>query len=178
MRRVGRCCAVALAMFSVVPVCEAETLDCWLLTGRALDQAQQQGLCLDSFARNTTDAAPPSGGPAAPGSKVRSRQATGIDGLKTTALPPKPDRPSAGGDRDGGPASSREAGVEADTAPAQTAEAPPVVRRDPVAQAFSAVQHELERFTQDVERDLGLIGRTLLKGSSSGAPPHGPPSGR
>ena len=176
MARVVRCCALVLVVFSFVPVCGAEALDCWLLTGNALDRARQQGLCLDTFARNTNDATPSHGGKIT-SSKGSGKHATGIDGLKTTALPPKPNRASAGEDNDAHPVSPQPPSIDQEPMQTYTAEAQPPVRRDPVANAFSALQHELEQFAQDVERDLGLVGRALLKGGSSGTPSHSPHSG-
>ncbi|WP_431855902.1 hypothetical protein [Azospirillum sp.] len=177
MARMVRCCAVALALFSFGSACGAETLDCWLLTGNALEQARHQGLCLDSFARNTTDATPPHGGRIA-SSKDRGRHATGADGVKTTALPARPNRARAGEDNDARPAPPQPPGVDPEPMRTYTAEAQPTVRKDPVTQAVSAVQQELERFTRDVERDFGLLGRALLQGGSSGTPSHSPHSGR
>ncbi|WP_146208813.1 hypothetical protein [Azospirillum sp. TSO22-1] len=177
MARVLRCCALALAVFSFVSVCGAETLDCWLLTGNALDRARQQGMCLDTFARNTNDATPSHGGKVA-SSKGGSKHAAGADGLKTTALPPKPNRAGAGDDDDTRPMSSQPPGVDPEPMQTYTAEVRPPVPRDPVADALSAVQRELERFTRDVERDFGLVGRALLQGGSSGTPSHSPHSGR
>lgn len=174
MQRVVRCCALSLALLSAASVCEAETLDCWLLDGSKLDRARQQGSCLDTFARNTKDGTP------APvrrtiHSKGDSKHVAAAHSLKAAALPSKPKRADSVEQRDIRPetneipswSSPREEmtqrSVDADIAQADAAsvQAQSAMIRDPVTDALYGLQRDFEYFVSDLERDFRSFGRLI-----------------
>jgi len=177
MARLGLCCALSAALLCAASAGQAETLDCWLLDGKRLEQARQQGTCADAFARNTDAAPEPPRGTAQSKahSKGGGKQVAAAHTLKT-APPAKPPRapvaqarpeasvpPSWNASRE----DTREAVADAAQAPVQAAPSAP---RDPVAQALHGLQQDFNYFLYDLDRDFRAFGRFLSRaGNGSSA---------